>query len=103
MKFAVKCLLADAIDAVGSDAHRYRVYIPLDDVTGIYEDLDDRFDETPFLPCPERLSGGHKSGMKPKLPQVRQRHTLFSNPFFTYQQDDIELPSGQTYPYYFLR
>jgi hypothetical protein len=45
-------LLADAIDALGTQAHRYRVYIPLEDVTAVYEDLDDRFDETPFLPLP---------------------------------------------------
>ena len=45
-------LLADAIDAFGNEAHRFRVYIPLDDVIAVYEDLDDRFDETPFLPLP---------------------------------------------------
>ncbi|MHC5067556.1 MAG: hypothetical protein ACYTF0_03085, partial [Planctomycetota bacterium] len=45
-------LLADAIDAFGSEAHRYRVYIPLEDITAVYEDCDDRFDETPFLPLP---------------------------------------------------
>ena len=45
-------LLADAIDAFGNEAHRYRVYIPLDDVIAVYDDLDDRFDETPFLPLP---------------------------------------------------
>lgn len=45
-------LLADAIDRFGSEAHRYRVYVPLDDITAVYEDLDDRFDETPFLPLP---------------------------------------------------
>lgn len=45
-------LLADAIDRFGSEAHRYRVYIPIDDVVAVYEDLDDRFDQTPFLPLP---------------------------------------------------
>ena len=45
-------LLADAIDKFGGEAHRYRVYIPLEDVTAVYEDLDDRFDQTPFLPLP---------------------------------------------------
>ena len=45
-------LLADAIDRFGSEAHRFRVYIPLDDVVAVYEDLDDRFDQTPFLPLP---------------------------------------------------
>ncbi|MEK7414092.1 MAG: hypothetical protein AAB263_12330 [Planctomycetota bacterium] len=45
-------LLADAIDRFASDAHRFRVFIPLDDVTAVYEDLDDRFDQTPFLPLP---------------------------------------------------
>lgn len=45
-------LLADAIDEFAGEAHRYRVYIPLDDVTAVYEDVDDRFDETPFLPLP---------------------------------------------------
>jgi hypothetical protein len=45
-------LLADAIDNFGADAHRYRVYIPIDDITAVYEDLDDRFDQTPFLPLP---------------------------------------------------
>lgn len=45
-------LLADAIDEFGSEAHRYRVYIPIDEITAIYEDLDDRFDQTPFLPLP---------------------------------------------------
>jgi hypothetical protein len=45
-------LLADAIDDFAADAHRYRVYIPIDDVTAVYEDIDDRFDETPFLPLP---------------------------------------------------
>lgn len=45
-------LLADAIDAFGSEAHRFRVYIPIDDITAVYEDLDDPFDETPFLPLP---------------------------------------------------
>ncbi len=45
-------LLADAIDAFGSQAHRYRVYIPLDEVIAVYEDMDDRFDQTPFLPLP---------------------------------------------------
>ncbi len=45
-------LLADAIDKFGAEAHRYRVYLPLDDITAVYEDLDDRFDQTPFLPLP---------------------------------------------------
>jgi hypothetical protein len=45
-------LLADAIDKFGSEAHRHRVYLPLDDIVAVYEDLDDRFDETPFLPLP---------------------------------------------------
>jgi hypothetical protein len=45
-------LLADAIDRFGGEAHRYRVYIPLDEITAVYEDLDDRFDQTPFLPLP---------------------------------------------------
>jgi hypothetical protein len=45
-------LLADAIDKFGAEAHRYRVYIPIEDITAIYEDLDDRFDQTPFLPLP---------------------------------------------------
>jgi hypothetical protein len=45
-------LLADAIDKFGAEAHRYRVYIPLEDITAVYEDLDDRFDQTPFLPVP---------------------------------------------------
>lgn len=45
-------LLADAIDRFGADAHRYRVYLPLDEVVAVYEDLDDRFDQTPFLPLP---------------------------------------------------
>ena len=45
-------LLADAIDAFGAEAHRYRVYIPIDEITAVYEDLDDRFDQTPFLPLP---------------------------------------------------
>ena len=45
-------LLADAIDEFGSEAHRYRVYIPIDDITAVYEDMDDRFDQTPFLPLP---------------------------------------------------
>lgn len=45
-------LLADAIDRFGNEAHRYRVFIPLDDVVAVYEDLDDRFDQTPFLPLP---------------------------------------------------
>ncbi|MCK6491471.1 MAG: hypothetical protein L6R48_24745 [Planctomycetes bacterium] len=45
-------LLADAVDKFGGDAHRYRVYIPIEDVTAVYEDLDDRFDQTPFLPLP---------------------------------------------------
>lgn len=45
-------LLADAVDRFASDAHRYRVFIPIDEVTAVYEDLDDRFDQTPFLPLP---------------------------------------------------
>jgi hypothetical protein len=45
-------LLADAIEQFGAEAHRYRVYIPVDEITAVYEDLDDRFDETPFLPLP---------------------------------------------------
>jgi hypothetical protein len=45
-------LLADAIDRVAGEAHRYRVYIPLDEIIAVYEDADDRFDETPFLPLP---------------------------------------------------
>ena len=45
-------LLADAIEKFGAEAHRYRVYIPIDDITAVYEDLDDRFDQTPFLPLP---------------------------------------------------
>lgn len=45
-------LLADAIDKFGAEAHRYRVYIPIEEITAIYEDLDDRFDQTPFLPLP---------------------------------------------------
>lgn len=45
-------LLADAIDRFGAAAHRYRVYIPVDEITAVYEDLDDRFDQTPFLPLP---------------------------------------------------
>lgn len=45
-------LLADAIDRYGGDAHRYRVYLPLDDIAAVYEDMDDRFDQTPFLPLP---------------------------------------------------
>jgi hypothetical protein len=45
-------LLADAIDKFGAEAHRYRVYIPVEDITAVYEDLDDRFDQTPFLPLP---------------------------------------------------
>ena len=45
-------LLADAIDKFGSSAHRYRVYIPIEEIIAIYEDLDDRFDQTPFLPLP---------------------------------------------------
>lgn len=45
-------LLADAIDTFGAEAHRYRVYIPIDEITAVYEDLDDRFDQTPFLPLP---------------------------------------------------
>ena len=45
-------LLADAIDKFGGEAHRYRVYIPLEDISAVYEDMDDRFDQTPFLPLP---------------------------------------------------
>jgi hypothetical protein len=45
-------LLADAIDKFGKEAHRFRVYIPIDEITAVYEDLDDRFDQTPFLPLP---------------------------------------------------
>ncbi|MBA3710187.1 MAG: hypothetical protein H0W83_15355 [Planctomycetes bacterium] len=45
-------LLADAIEKFGKEAHKYRVYIPIDDVTAVYEDVDDRFDQTPFLPLP---------------------------------------------------
>jgi len=45
-------LLSDAIDRFGNDAHRYRVYLPLEDVAAVYEDIDDPFDETPFLPLP---------------------------------------------------
>jgi hypothetical protein len=45
-------LLADAIDKFGKEAHKYRVYIPVDEITAVYEDLDDRFDQTPFLPLP---------------------------------------------------
>ncbi len=45
-------LLADAIDKFGKEAHKYRVYIPIDDVAAVYEDADDRFDQTPFLPLP---------------------------------------------------
>ena len=45
-------LLADAIDRFGAEAHRYRVYLPIDEITAVYEDLDDRFDQTPFLPLP---------------------------------------------------
>ncbi|MFW5698238.1 MAG: hypothetical protein ACOCZK_03910 [Planctomycetota bacterium] len=45
-------LLADAIAEFGGEAHRYRVYIPLDEIISVYEDMDDRFDETPFLPLP---------------------------------------------------
>lgn len=45
-------LLSDAIDEFGAEAHRYRIYIPLDDIVALYEDIDDRFDETPFLPLP---------------------------------------------------
>ncbi len=45
-------LLADAIEKFGVDAHRYRVYIPIEEITAVYEDLDDRFDQTPFLPLP---------------------------------------------------
>ena len=45
-------LLADAIDKFGAEAHRYRVYIPIDEITAVYEDLDERFDQTPFLPLP---------------------------------------------------
>jgi hypothetical protein len=45
-------LLADAIDRFGAEAHKYRVYIPMDEIVAVYEDLDDRFDQTPFLPLP---------------------------------------------------
>jgi hypothetical protein len=45
-------LLADAIDEFGHEAHRFRVFIPRDEIVAVYEDLDDRFDETPFLPLP---------------------------------------------------
>ena len=45
-------LLADAIEALGGEAHRFRVYIPIEDISAVYEDLDDRFDQTPFLPLP---------------------------------------------------
>ena len=45
-------LLADAIDRFGKEAHKYRIYIPIDEITAVYEDLDDRFDQTPFLPLP---------------------------------------------------
>lgn len=45
-------LLADAIDRFGAEAHRFRVFIPLDEIVAVYEDLDDRFDQTPFLPLP---------------------------------------------------
>ena len=45
-------LLADAVDRFAAEAHRYRVYIPIDEVTAVYEDLDDRFDQTPYLPLP---------------------------------------------------
>jgi hypothetical protein len=45
-------LLADAIEKFGTEAHRYRVYIPLEDIVAVYEDVDDPFDETPFLPLP---------------------------------------------------
>ena len=29
-----------------------RVYIPIEEITAVYEDLDERFDQTPFLPLP---------------------------------------------------
>ncbi len=45
-------LLADAIDRFGAQAHRYRVCLPIDEIVAVYEDLDDPFDETPFLPLP---------------------------------------------------
>jgi hypothetical protein len=45
-------LLADAIEQFGGEAHRYRVYIPIDDISAVYEDLEERFDQTPFLPLP---------------------------------------------------
>lgn len=45
-------LLADAMDKFGKEAHRYRVYLPLEDIVACYEDLEDRLDETPFLPLP---------------------------------------------------
>lgn len=45
-------LLADAIDRFGGEAHRFRVYIAIDEITAVYEDLEDRFDQTPFQPLP---------------------------------------------------
>ena len=45
-------LLADAIDKFGAEAHRYRVYIPVEEISAVYEDLDERFDQTPYLPLP---------------------------------------------------
>ena len=45
-------LLVDAIEQFGAEAHRYRIYVPIDDIAAVYEDLEDPFDETPFLPLP---------------------------------------------------
>ena len=45
-------LLGDAIERFGHEAHLYRVYLPIEEISAVYEDLDDRFDETPFLPLP---------------------------------------------------
>ena len=45
-------LFADAIDRFGAKAHRYRVYIPISEIVSVYEDMDDPFDQTPFLPIP---------------------------------------------------
>jgi hypothetical protein len=44
--------LADAVEKFGAQAHKYRVYVPIEDITAVYEDIDDRFDQTPFLPLP---------------------------------------------------
>ena len=44
-------LLADAIDKFSADAHRYRIYIPLDEITAVYEDL-----EIGRASCRERVS-----------------------------------------------